>query len=124
MKLLLTVLAFLLLSMAADGQVITRYVATGYCQVGASALASAVALTNTTACATGVPTGSQIAEICVSTNAIRYRDDGTAPTTTVGIPVAPQSATLPTCFQYSGPLTAIQFIAVSGSPVVDVQFYK
>jgi len=114
----------LLLPTSSSPQVITRYVALGFCQIGSSSLSSAVTLTNTSACAIGVPTGAQMAEICVEVAAVRYRDDGTAPTSSIGVLVAAQSASIPTCFQYSGPLTAIQFIASTGSPVVDVAFYK
>ncbi len=66
-----------------------------------------------------VPSGATIAEICVEGAAVRYRDDGTAPTATVGIPVAAGS-----CFQYSGPLSSLQFIAQSGSPTLDVSYYE
>jgi hypothetical protein len=66
-----------------------------------------------------VPAGATIAEICVETNAVRYRDDGTAPTSTIGIPVASG-----TCFQYAGNLLAIQFIAQTGSPTIDAEYYK
>lgn len=97
----------------------------GYCQITTAISSSAAALV-TGSCSTGsVPNGATIAEICVETNSIRYRDDGTAPTTSVGIPVVPSSSTLPTCFAYAiVPLTAMQMIAVSGSPVVDISFYK
>lgn len=63
-----------------------------------------------------------IAQICVETSGVRYRDDGTAPTASVGIPVIATSTT-PNCFQYAGPLNAIQFIAISGSPTLDVSYY-
>lgn len=90
------------------------YIALGYQQL--SSLSSAAALT--------VPAGATIAEICVETASVRYRDDGTNPTTSVGMLVAPASSTIPSCFQYGGPLAAIKFIAVSGSPVIDVSYYQ
>lgn len=65
------------------------------------------------------PAGATIAQISVETAGVRYRDDGIAPTATVGMPVAAG-----TSFQYAGPLTAIQFIAQSGSPTIDVLYYK
>lgn len=80
----------------------------GYQQL--TSISSATSLT--------VPTGATIAEICVETAAVRYRDDGTDPSATVGMPVSAG-----TCFAYSGPLRAIRFIAVSGSPVVNVLYY-
>ena len=64
------------------------------------------------------PTGATIAQICVETAAVRYRDDGIAPTASVGIPLAAGW-----CGPYAGPLSAIQFIAQSGSPTIDVSYY-
>jgi hypothetical protein len=64
------------------------------------------------------PTGATIAQICVETAPVRYRDDGIAPTASVGIPLAAGW-----CGPYAGPLSAIQFIAQSGSPTIDVSFY-
>lgn len=81
----------------------------GYQQI--TATSSAQSLT--------VPTGATIAQICVETAAIRYRDDGTAPTASVGMPVAAG-----TCFAYSAPLRAFQFIAQSGSPVLNILYYQ
>jgi hypothetical protein len=64
------------------------------------------------------PTGATIAQICVETAPVRYRDDGIAPTVSVGIPLAAGW-----CGPYAGPLSAIQFIAQSGSPTIDVSYY-
>lgn len=66
-----------------------------------------------------VPTGATIAQFCIETAAIRYRDDGTDPSTTVGMPAAAGG-----CFSYSGPLRSFRFIAQTGSPVVNVLFYQ
>jgi hypothetical protein len=70
-----------------------------------------------------VPNSARIAEICVETNSVRYRDDGTNPTTTVGMPVVPTS-TVPYCFQYSGNLVAITFIQVTSPATLDVSYYR
>ena len=86
-----------------------------YVSAGASQMALAVG-TNTTL---AVPAGATLAEICVETAAVRYRDDGTAATSSLGIPVASG-----TCFQYSGPLASLSFTAQSGSPTIDVSYYK
>jgi len=92
------------------------YKSTGASQfISASSLASATSLT--------VPAGSTIAQICVETAGVRYRDDGTAPTASVGIPLVPLSSSVPTCFQYAGPLSSVQFIAISGSPTMDISYY-
>jgi len=66
-----------------------------------------------------VPARAATALICVETAAVRWRDDGTAPTASVGMPLSAGQ-----CMQYFGMLSAIQFIAQSGSPVLDVSFYK
>lgn len=75
--------------------------------------ASAVSLT--------VPTAARIAEICNETANARYRDDGTAPTTSTGMLIAAGAGV---CFQYSGSLTAIQFIAVNTPTTLDVSYYR
>ncbi len=84
-----------------------------------SAGAGQYALTVATATSLTVPAGSEIIEVCVETAGVRYRDDGTAPTSSTGIPVSSG-----TCFQYGGPLNKIQFIAQSGSPTINVSYYK
>jgi len=76
------------------------------------------ALTVATATNLMPPTGATIAQICVETAPVRYRDDGIAPTALVGIPLAAGW-----CGPYAGPLSAIQFIAQSGSPTIDVSYY-
>lgn len=147
--------------------------------ISAGSLAAATGLT--------VPPGTAIAEICVETAGVRYRDDGaqffgsisgttltvntvtlgtiaigqligdrmgnisagtkitagsgtswtvnnsqtiagevifagTAPTASVGTPVV-ASSSAPFCFQYDGPISVVRFIAISGSPTMDVAFY-
>lgn len=69
----------------------------------------------------GIPAGAKYALISVDTANIRYRDDGGAPTATAGIQLA-SSATTP--YWYTGQLSAMQIIAVSGSPVINVLFYR
>ena len=91
-----------------------------YDSAGASQWALAVT-TNTTLT---VPSGSTLAEICVETAGIRYTDDTTSATTANGIPVVPSSSTSPSCFAYSGPLTALKFTAISGSPTLSVSYYR
>lgn len=86
-----------------------------YVSAGASQMALSVG-TNTTLT---VPAGATLAQICVETANVRYRDDGTAATTSSGIPVSSGA-----CFSYSGPLSALSFTAVSGSPTIDVSYYR
>lgn len=66
-----------------------------------------------------VPAGAAGAYFYVETAAARYRDDGTAPTTSSGMPI-PINGTL----FYSGNLSGIQFIAQTGSPVLNVLYYR
>ena len=98
------------------------YTSLGYCQI--TSLSSATPLTTANCSSGSVPnlTSKIIAEICVETAAVRYRDDGVAPTSNVGVPAVPTSSTVPLCFQYSGPLNQIQFIGTGAT--VDVAFYK
>lgn len=69
----------------------------------------------------GLPAGAKYALISIDTANVRYRDDGGAPTATAGIQLA-SSATTP--YWYTGQLSSMQLIAVSGSPVINVLFYK
>jgi hypothetical protein len=66
-----------------------------------------------------IPAGASMALIVCETANVRWRDDGIAPTSSVGMLFSSGQE-----FQYSGNLLNIQFIAVSGSPVLDVSFYK
>ena len=84
----------------------------GFQQLTATQLGSAVSLT--------VPAGANFAVISVETAAVRFRDDGAAPTAAIGVLLADN--TLP--FEYWGNLNAIQFIAQTGSPIVNVSYYK
>ena len=65
------------------------------------------------------PVEASIAEIIVEAQGIRYRDDGTAPTASVGMPVAAGNA-----FQYSGDLSAIKFIQQTSGAILNVSYYK
>lgn len=87
----------------------------GYISAGAGQMALSVT-TNTTLT---VPTGATLAEICVETAGVRYRDDGTAATALLGLPVSSG-----TCFAFSGPLSVLSFTAQTGSPTIDVLYYK
>lgn len=86
-----------------------------------TALASTQTLTLTTSAQPlTVPQGATSATWSVTGGSAVYRDDGTAPTATVGL-------TLPTgVWGYAGPLGAVQFILPSGvtGTVVTVAYYK
>lgn len=88
----------------------------GYCQLTLSGTAALVST-----CTGGIPIGAMYAIILDETANSRWRDDGTAPTTTVGM-LLTDTAGL-NQINYSGDLTKLQFIAVTGSPVLDISFY-
>jgi hypothetical protein len=66
-----------------------------------------------------VPAGATLVRFSVTGQSVRYRDDGTNPTATVGV-------VLPTgvLFDYSGALGAIKFIQTASSAVLDACFYQ
>jgi hypothetical protein len=53
------------------------------------------------------------------TQAVRWRDDGTAPSASVGMPIATAVALV-----YQGDLTTIQFIEQTSGAVLNVSFYR
>lgn len=89
---------------------------------GAGVYVTSAATTSSGASLTsgGVPTGATYAFLQAETANVRYRDDGAAPTAAVGSLVVSGA---PGLF-YPGTLTALRFIAASGSPVLNVAFYR
>jgi len=81
----------------------------GYEQV--TALSASTGLT--------VPAGARLAVIHVQTQAVRWRDDGGAPTSTVGMPLA-----IDDIFLYVGDLAAIRFIEGTPTAVLNVSYYN
>jgi len=86
----------------------------GYQQIAAGGADTAVGLT--------VPTsGQQLPSFCIITpitQAIRWRDDGTNPTTTVGMP---QVVNVP--FTYNGNLKSFKMISQTAGAEVDISYY-
>ena len=62
--------------------------------------------------------GARSALIVAVTQAIRWRDDGTDPTASIGIPLA-----VDTPFWYTGDMSAIKFIEVVASAEVNISYY-
>jgi hypothetical protein len=62
------------------------------------------------------------------TDSVRWRDDGVAPTTSVGMLIdgtnAASTSPQPAPMVYSGDLTAIQFIVAAGSPKLNISYYR
>lgn len=65
-----------------------------------------------------VPNGARIARIVCETQAVRWQDDGNAPTATVGMPLA-----VGTELTYDGHLGALQFIEQTASAKLNVSYY-
>jgi hypothetical protein len=76
----------------------------------------------TTAASLTVPAGAKMAVITVSTNAVKYRDDGTDPTALLGVTLPVTTAGLP--FVYQGTLSAIKFFPLVNPAVLDVLYYR
>lgn len=62
--------------------------------------------------------GPNLAIFVAETQNIRWRDDGTDPTATVGMPVSAGSY-----FSYDGDLRKIKFIGQAGQAIVNVALY-
>lgn len=88
--------------------------ALGYCQ-----LSSIDASTALSSCSGGVPAGANFAVMQPEAQAIRYRDDGTAPTSSVGFPVAVGAS-----FTRSGNLSNVRVISATSGAKLNVLFYK
>ncbi len=86
-----------------------------YCQLTATGTAAGLS-----SCSGGIPSDAKLAVIFINTADIRYRDDGTNPTASVGMYVFQGQTVL-----YQGrPLSNFKFIAVSGSPILNITFYR
>lgn len=67
---------------------------------------------------TGLTVKANFALITPESQAVRWRDDGTAPTSSVGMPLA-AGVTL----QYDGDLSKIKFIEQTGGAKVNISYY-
>lgn len=88
----------------------------GYQQI--TSLSAAANLTVPVLDSTGLNQRPTIAMITPETQGVRWRDDGTAPTATVGMPLA-AGVTL----QYDGDLTKIKFIEQTASAKLNISYY-
>lgn len=88
----------------------------GYQQI--TSLSSATGLTVPQTDLNGLACKPSLALITAESQAVRWRDDNTAPTASVGMPLA-AGATL----QYDGDLTKIRFIEQTGSAKLNVTYY-
>jgi hypothetical protein len=88
----------------------------GYQQI--TSLSAAAALTVPVVDANGLSVKPTIAIITPEAAAVRWRDDGTNPTGTVGMPLA-SGVTL----QYDGDLTKIRFIQQASGAIINISYY-
>ena len=95
---------------AASNQPPYRFTPLGYTQI--TNLSAAVGLGT-------IPAGATIAFVSIEGGECRYRDDGTAPTATIGMPIYAGQA-----LQYSGTLSAIQLIQTQATATANISFYK
>jgi hypothetical protein len=68
----------------------------------------------------GIPQGATLADIQVSSQNVNYRDDGVAPTATLGLTIFAGTSWLP----YSGNLASLQLIQTASAATGFVCFYK
>lgn len=71
------------------------------------------------AAANAIPSGANYAIIVVEGADVRWRDDGTNPTTSVGMPL-PNGGVL----EYDGKLSVIKFIQVSAGAKLNISYYQ
>lgn len=65
-----------------------------------------------------IPAGATYAVIVATTNGFRYRDDGTDPDATHGIPVAAGAS-----ITYDGPLAKLRVVSQTGTSTLDIAYY-
>jgi hypothetical protein len=89
----------------------------GYQQI--ATLTSATGLTTPTTDANGLNCTPAFALIVAETAAVRWRDDGVAPTASVGMPLA-----VGVPLQYDGDLSKIQFIQQTAGAKLNISYYR
>ena len=115
MKRFLLAAALLVASTAAIADSGIRYAALGYCQL--TSLGTAVLIST---CSGGIPAGATTAVLRTEAQAIRWRDDGTAPQAGVGMPLLVAD---PPYF-YTGPLAKLRVIESTSGAKLNITFYK
>lgn len=65
-----------------------------------------------------VPSGATLALIVPETQNVRWRDDGTAPTSSVGMPIFVGAS-----LSYDGDLNRIRFIQQAASATLNISYY-
>jgi len=65
-----------------------------------------------------VPAGATLALVVTEAQAVRWRDDGTAPTATIGM-----SLVIGALLEYGGSLAALRFIQQAATATLNVSYY-
>lgn len=97
------------------GQVSGTTGGAGTYQLSGANAASSASLTSG-----GIPATATMAWIQAETADVRWRDDAGAPTASIGSIILHGNPPL----LYTGTLSALRFIALSGSPLLDISFYR
>lgn len=66
-----------------------------------------------------VPVGAILALIQAETQSVRWRDDGTAPTSSVGMIIEANSM-----LEYNGVLESLKFIEATASAKLNISYYR
>lgn len=114
MKKLFLAIALLLSNSAAIADAGIRYAPLGYCQLtslGSSTLVSSCS---------GFPASATTAVIRTETQSVRWRDDGTAPTSSAGMLMLAADAP----YVYTGAISKLRFIEVTSGAKLNILFYK
>lgn len=90
----------------------------GYQQIAVPASSTALTIP-TRSNQTGISGTPTVAVIIVENNPVRWRDDGVAPTSAIGMPIFPGGVLI-----YDGDLTRIRFIQAGAGAVLNVSYYK
>lgn len=77
---------------------------------------------NSSLTTSGAPQAADYAVVCAYGEAVNYRDDGTAPTSSTG--TGGQGIAAGNCIGYNGTMTNLQFIQLTGGAAVGVTFYN
>lgn len=89
-----------------------------HAQLTVSGVVNLTAAVNAASSPVAIPTNAVMVLIACETANIRWTDDGQTPSSSFGMLMSVGQE-----FAYSGNLIAIQFAAVSGTPLLDIAYY-
>jgi hypothetical protein len=95
----------------------------GFCQITVTTATTLAAALSAAGCG-AIPNGATYALFTSESTAVRWRDDGVAPTAAVGQIIGTGTATAPVQAGFSTNFSAMQLITESGSSLLDISFYQ